>query len=695
MLFAGVALAPTLLAGFLLLAGAPEHMWGQLAGDDPFEPNDLHTQAAELDGPGAYRDLTCGDDDVDWYAIDVPAGKALVVSADPSAESLGATSIHDAEGIPLATSRSSGWVDSVVWVPTQPGRHLIRVWGGRGGYTLDAQLVSPRRRYEPNDMVENAVQLEPGLHADLLCDGDDWYAVQVPPHRSLTAKVDGQVTQLGLELIDGVQVASVGTATPTLAHEASAPPTRSSRTVQIHVGGAQAGYDLELALSDPDPALLTSANPLPTIPGSFEPNDDEHRAQRIGRGVYPNLRCDGADWYLVEVPDVDTTLSVTIAFGARANLGLFFMEPYTRNSEQSQGDGVGAQQLQAYLPQGGNYYVHVYGDTAPYTMTVDTIPGPPGKPLTPGNYSINGTGDDMWRVDLKAGQTVMARCNFDSSRGDIDMVLANAEGNVDYSGGFGSTEQVTYSTPVDQPLFVRVQGPAMRYALTIGVSATPPGAAVTAGPGSSAQPLERGTYNSLTVKGEARYRIDLTAGQTLDVRMSSLSGNDWISGDIYDANDMSIAQSQDQSFSNTGNTYTLRHTAAADGPVFLVVWGTSSGGGQAPLRFNLTAAIDGRSEPDPTPLTPGVYGGQECPGNLLYAIPVKGGQRLVATIDFAHADGDLDLALVDEVGNELARSESTEDTERVEWVAPLDMTVQLRVYNSLNVFDLTVEIADE
>jgi Bacterial pre-peptidase C-terminal domain len=112
-----------------------------------------------------------------------------------------------------------------------------------------------------------------------------------------------------------------------------------------------------------------------------------------------------------------------------------------------------------------------------------------------------------------------------------------------------------------------------------------------------------------------------------------------------------------------------------------------------PNRFSLTVAYDGSSAP--VGIGPGAHPGQQCNGNALFGVEAPGGKRLVAAITFDAAAGDLDLQLLDAEGVPLATSEAFEtSSERIEYVAPYDEKLTLRVYNATNAFDLELKVEE-
>ena len=74
-----------------------------------------------------------------------------------------------------------------------------------------------------------------------------------------------------------------------------------------------------------------------------------------------------------------------------------------------------------------------------------------------------------------------------------------------------------------------------------------------------------------------------------------------------------------------------------------------------------------------------------------YRIEVGNGfERVVAECTFSHADGDVDLRLVDSTGTTLAQSRSTDDNEEIDHVVPSGGTYYLQVFygDEGNVYDL-------
>ena len=71
----------------------------------------------------------------------------------------------------------------------------------------------------------------------------------------------------------------------------------------------------------------------------------------------------------------------------------------------------------------------------------------------------------------------------------------------------------------------------------------------------------------------------------------------------------------------------------------------------------------------------------DCWGSDWYPMDLRPGQELRAEIAFQHAQGDLDLAVFDLEGNELAVSSGREDGEALRWSAKAEQRVLLHVYH--------------
>jgi len=686
---AAITAAPTALTVLLVLLGVPQATWGRLSGDDRWEPNDRLADARAV-GPGVTSGLTCPGGDVDWFRVAVPEGKALVVEVGPAPEGLGETSVHDAEGVLLARSVvDDGGRERLVYGPVAGGECAVRVWGARrGDYSLDVAFEDLASRFEPNDASVEAAPLGVGRHDGIRCGGGaDWYRVQVPPHQPLRGRLGTDAAGLRLEVVDASQGAGVGGDGADAGQEVRIPARAATRTVFLRVSGPPAGYDLVL---EPDAADAGDvAARLPTRRGEYEPNDTWEQAPRIEPGVYPDLRCDGQDYYALKVP-ADTTVAVTLAFQHRdGDIELAIQDAQQAVLADSH-SSTNVESARVYLPGGGLVYVVAScwnGRDAAYTMTVMTSAGPPGDELGPGRYTATCSGDDVWRIALERGQSLEATCTFDAAV-DLDLQLSDAEGTgLAYSSGMTATETVRYTTGRDEEVFLRVTGGRARYDLEVVVGEGAAGTGVTTlGDGATATSVGRGVYAGVVVEETVWYRLDLEAGQRLEAAVTYASGFGEVDLTLMADGSTPIGEG----YEARPGRRSAAHVAEADGPVFVRLRGPG-----LPITCQLTLAVDGETRAVRRRLEPGVYPDEACPdGDVRYVVTVPAGRTLAAEIAFDHDAGDLDLALVDPQGAELTRSDGVTDVERVRWTAPAgaDAEVEVRVYNATGSFDLTVEL---
>ena len=115
------------------------------------------------------------------------------------------------------------------------------------------------------------------------------------------------------------------------------------------------------------------------------------------------------------------------------------------------------------------------------------------------------------------------------------------------------------------------------------------------------------------------------------------------------------------------------------------------------------ACVDDLREENDAPadagrLGPGAYEDLVvCGDDDWYAVDVCAGGTLTVVAGFAHAEGDLDLALHDPAGARLAFSASADDDERLTFAAANDATVLVRVFGfggAENAYDLALVVAD-
>lgn len=677
-----VPLAAFLLPPLLLTLGSATVGFGALRtawhGRDHLEPND-RLAARALVGEGKVEGLSSIDGDLDWFGVVVPAERSLVLEVTPESSGPGGIRVCDLTGARLADSSAVAGTQRAA-VAAQPVAQELAfcVWGARRRYALSVRFVDPSERFEPNDGPEQAALLPLGRTSRVLCSGVDWFRADVPAGRALTVRlVEGGE---GLRLSRGTDAELPGRAL-------TFPVVGAARRVSLRVDG-RGLYSLDLALGDADPAAPSGPRALPVVRGAQPTGRTRADAQPIAPGRYPDLRCDDDAWFLLEVPP-DGLARAAITFDpGHADLELELLSEDGTPLEASHGSGA-VEAAHAQLERGGAVLVHVYGGQAPFGLVVSSagrreLPAWAGT-LGPGRFEdVAASGDDLWRVRLAAGERLRARLGADRGPRDgrshrLELFDADLER---IAGGAWNVE-VDHVAPGTRDVYLRALSSTPTYDLDVTVEPYDPSAADEGDPSTPPGPAPRlrtGTQFVTVGPGELRRRIDLRAGQEVEVTLSFRNAAGDVDAWLLDAAEGELAAS-----TGTSDREQLRHRALVDGPVFLRV---TPGGGQQRVRVVL--ALSGGHEA----LAPGRHEGLECAGTREVEVAVPAGRRVVAEIAFDAAACDLDLELRDAAGRVVAASEGTGPTERVVWLAPTEQTVRLRVHNGTGSFTLDLRLED-
>jgi hypothetical protein len=707
-LLATAALGPAAAGLTLVLLGAPQRALAFLRTNDALEPNDRISDAPLVASGAEVEGLRLDPTDVDWFAVDVPAGKALTVCSGVTPRGRAETSIHRADGVVVASSRGTpqGGLERAVWWPgagAAAERVYARVIGAREAFTFAPAAVDPSTRFEPNDGATQASVVQAGRRLEAIQgSGEDWFRVVVPPQRALRVRLLNSSPNVSLAWARTASPTTTGPGAPMAAPpptasvaaictEVTAPAVGAGRALLLRVTGA-GRYDLALDLESPTKVTSGRAgrrSPARVVEGArLEPNDVRSQAPPVRAGRYPDIRGNGDDWFVVDVP-ADAILTTTLAFSHRSgDIDLQLQHQDGRPIEASSGTDD-SETASARLPEGGLVYIHVVGGSNPYTMTIDLERGQAADELGPGRYlDLQGSGNDLWLVRLDAGDLLDATASWDPNLGHLDLQVLDqgwnqVGANLDQQWR-SQTEQVVrarFATPGPRVVFLRLAGTQMPYTLDLDVG---PASAVSvpAGMPGVVRPIQPGVHRGLQVSGEALWTIDVAQGQRLGVELQFKSATSDIDLELLDAAGDTIARSGSGGDKEAVNfisesDQTLRIKAYTYGPASRCTMTVTleDGGGAATLE-------------------PGDHPAQTCAGRATYRVLVPAGKKLVASIAFASADGDLDLDLRDANGALIVRSETTEDREVVEHTATEAETVSLVVWNATNVFDLTVALED-
>lgn len=202
---------------------------------------------------------------------------------------------------------------------------------------------------------------------------------------------------------------------------------------------------------------------------------------------------------------------------------------------------------------------------------------------------------DLYRVDLQAGQQLVATLAFDGTETDLDLYLEDASGgSLDVSDASeGSGEEVSLTASTAGSYYVRVAPyslpGAVSYTLTISVSGASSTQPTDSGPTdvrdtpheawTAADTEPNNDIASATAIGAGDYRGVVTDAQDIDVYAVSLAAGETLTADLTGSptqdlqlyidgrNDVFLAKSE-----NAGSIESVAVTAPAADTYYLYVW---------------------------------------------------------------------------------------------------------------------------
>lgn len=213
--------------------------------------------------------------------------------------------------------------------------------------------------------------------------------------------------------------------------------------------------------------------------------------------------------------------------------------------------------------------------------------------------------------------------------------------------------------------------------------------------------LDPGFYGDLSIDGgfdSDRYAIEIEEGDQLHVGLFF----DHLEGDL----DMRISNPEGVELQRAASVTDDEHlllTAPETGTYHLLVHGYEGDEGDYDLEVQTGDLSLGPREPDShsstaTPLLPGSYDGGEirhAADTDTYESYLEADQTLTASVDFVHADGNLDLLVRDRYDDVVAESRSTSDGESIEF-APDEAGVYFLevqgVDGATNTYDLEADV---
>ncbi len=637
---------------------------GPVCVDDLGEDNDTIDAALPV-LPGAAAGLAICAGDEDWYAVDVCAGGVLTTTV-RFEHDLGDVDVQlvDAEGAVLMTSASTSDEERLRHQAEGAGTVLVRVYGFGGAenaYDLEIALdgcgcaedadcpagqicadgacVAPPAcvddAFEDNDLLETAADLVPGAYPGLqVCSGDlDLFAVDVCAGGTLA--VDVTFTHADGD-VDAALLAADGTVLVRSATVADAERLERASDADERVYLAVYGFGGAVNAYDLNVTVEGCEGPV-CVDDDLEENDALENAAAVPAGVYRGRAICSAD-------------------------------------------------------------------------------------------------DDWYAVDVCAGGVLTVRTRFTHADGDLDLSIHDADGTrVDISQGVGDEEALRVSAEAAATAYVRVygyQGAQNDYDLEITLDGCgcvddrdcPAGQVCAEGAcvdrpvceddaleenddPAAARALAPGAYAGLQVcAGDLDwYGVEVCAGGTVTVDVAFTHAAGDVDAVLFGGDGTPLVRAE-----TADDGERLVYASAAAQRLSLAVYGF----GGAENAYALNVAVDGcdadfcaddaledNDGPDTaTPIVPGRGDGLAvCAGDQdWYAVDVCAGGVLTVRTRFRHADGDVDLALVDAAGEELAASRGVGDVEEARYAAPAAGTVNIAVFgyqDAENTYALEVELA--
>jgi len=324
--------------------------------------------------------------------------------------------------------------------------------------------------------------------------------------------------------------------------------------------------------------------------------------------------------------------------------------------------------------------------------------------------------EDYYAVEAEAGERITADIEFTDDNGDIDLELQDASGSyLDGSISVSDGESVEYIADSDGTYYVRVYGfggATNSYDITTDTTETDYGGEDSLEPNddqSSATQLgSGGSYENLTVhnsEDQDYFAVDATAGDTIsaDIEFSDTSGD--IDMDLEDSSGTAL----DSSYS-VSDDESVEYTVQSNGTYYVRVHPWSG----APNGYNISVETtegdvdtSGDSlEPNDDRASATQLGSGGSYENLavdsdededFFSVEATAGDTISADIEFADANGDIDLQLQDASGSYLTGSNSISDDESIEYTVQSDGTYYVRVYpwsGAPNSYNISVETTE-
>ena len=605
--------------------------------------------------------------------------------------------------------------------------------------------------FEENDVLEPAPALEVGNYPDMVaCERDfDHYdiALNVDDEVTIDVLFDHELGNIDAALLDtesNLVVEGVSEdSNEQLVYTAPVAGTYKLVVYLYAFGEYPEGnaYELNIAIGE---------QVGPCEDDRFEDNDVRANPAAVGPGEFPDLMAcpNDADFFSVDL-NTDDEVTIDLAFThADGNVDLRLYNP----------DGV-AVAASASIDDGehivytallsGTFLIEVFyfhpsaEDGNAYTLSIAVnVPDPVCEPdsleendsvedaFTIAEGTLAGltscAGDlDWYSISLETGDTLNADLAFTHADADIDLLLADATSTLlTYSGTETDNEELTWETETSGTYYLIVnlwadsdEDPTNNlYTLTTAI--TPAAVPICTADEyedndilDEASEIDAGTYTGLTAcEGDDDfYKIDLGVGD--EITVNATFSHDQGDIDLYlrNAEETSLASS----YTYTDNE-SLTWTADVSGPVFIQARLFRDAGDTPGNTYGLSIAVveatptctgDALEENDTQATAVSVlsdtYAGlTSCPDDGdYYNVYLLAGGTVTVDLTFDHAEGDIDVDLLQPDGDWVDYSDSETDDESFEYVATEAgvYTIYVYLYEDLgdtpgNTYSMTVDI---
>ncbi len=696
-------------------------------GDDRFEENDGPDEAAALVAGEQVEGILCGDD-LDFFTVDAAAGCTIrAAAAFNHADGDIDMALADADGVPLGISDGVSDGESIVARAEADGTYsvvLLLVDGEANTYdfALDVECAPPSSCEDDDDREDDdtraaASAIAPGETADgVVCGADpDFFRVELEAGCVLSVDLEfvNENGDLGLALLDagGLPIAASDGRADGESLDFRVPAAGPYFLAVALTGEGRNTYRLAVAADCAPPPVCED--------DAREDDDDEASATPVGAEPIEGVVC-GADqdWFALDV-EAGCAVRARLEFtDADGDLDLFLADAAGDEIARS-ATAADVEAIAHRVAEAGTYLLVVdlfdNGGRNTYTLTADVDCEPPpvceddaredddgadtATPLAPDTTTdgvLCGRDEDWFAIDAAAGCTLRVDAEFVDARGDVDLRMFDAAGDlVGESRGIGDRETISYLAAAAGTVYVQVTliGERNTYRLSVSqsCSACPADDALEPNDGiGQATQLELPASVDAVICSNDPDLFAIPAGEgctiAADLRFRHADGD--LNLRLFTAAGIQVA------FANSrDDDENLRYAVLADGTYFARVEGV----GPAQNAYNLRLAVtcvaplcpaDDANEQDDVPedATPLVRGGPPVSGVLCdtdpdwYAVDVRAGCSLRTDVRFEHAEGDIDMEVVDADGVRYAAGIGHADDESIYVAIQQTGTYYVHVY---------------